>query len=67
MDAVIFGFLAIVLTALTLYQSEESISVSDDLMTPEDVSRSTKLNDAFYEDPDAFTEISKALGFPKTR
>lgn len=67
MDAVIFGIIAVVLTFMILYGTEEETSSNADNFLPEDATRSTKLNDNFYEDPNAFTEISSALGFPKSR
>ena len=68
MDAVIFGIVAVVLTFKILYgpEQEEASSNSNNFI-PEDTTRTTKLNDSFYEDPNAFTEISSALGFPRSR
>ena len=63
MDAIIFIIVALIWT-LRLEQpkaNEEIKSVKD--YAPEDTTRVTKLNDAFYEDPDAFMEIAHALGF----
>ncbi len=31
----------------------------------DDVKRVAKVNDSYYNDPKAFTSISRALGFPK--
>lgn len=68
MDAVIFGIIAVIMTMLSIYKpdSETSGPVLDNLV-PEDTTRTTKLNESFYEDPNAFSEISSALGFPRHR
>lgn len=66
MDAVIFGIVAVVLSIITLYYTEEPLdAVQQSGIEPEDTTRTTKLNESFYEDPNAFTEISSALGFTK--
>lgn len=68
MDAVIFGIIAIVLTILSMYKGDtESPAGATTSVKPEDTTRTTKLNDSYYEDDNAFTEISSALGFPKSR
>lgn len=69
MDAVIFGIVAVVMTLHAIYgpETETSTGPAVSNFTPEDTTRTTKLNDSFYEDPNAFTEISSALGFPKSR
>lgn len=64
MDAVIFGIFAVVMTVLALNGPDEKQSTAKDIIA-EDTTRTTKLNDSFYEDPNAFTEICSALGFPK--
>lgn len=65
MDAVIFILLAVFIA----YKSLESEAVKQkeeaSVTEIEDVTREAKLNDMFYEDPNAFTEISSILGFPK--
>lgn len=64
MDAVIFITIALVLFAMQVMQpnktSENGVEYS-----VEDVTREAKLNDSFYEDEDAFSEIIHALGFPR--
>lgn len=67
MDLVIFSIIAIVLTFTTMKAETDSSIKSSKTVTAvvEDTTRTTKLNDAFYDDPNAFTEISRALGFPK--
>lgn len=67
MDAVIFLSLALFLTIKTLNSTEPETKTQReiDAMTVEDITRVAKLNDSFYEDPNAFSEIINALGFPK--
>ena len=64
MDALLFMILALVLVI-----REVNTQVSDDIEVFEesqcDSERVAKLNETFYEDPDAFSEIIHALGFPK--
>ena len=64
MDALLFMILALVLVI-----REVNTQVSDDIEVFEeaqcDRERIAKLNETFYEDPDAFSEIIHALGFPK--
>lgn len=63
MDAVIF-------IGICLYIVVRQVNLSSDTddtfetMEAEDTTRVAKLNDAFYEDPDAFMDIAHALGFP---
>ena len=64
MDAVLFTGIAVVLVVMQMYKPDEASSSSKDIVV-EDVTRVAKLNDSFYEDPDAFSEIAHALGFPK--
>lgn len=65
MDAVIFMLLALVLTIK--YSRPDAVSKLDEtIMSESDPSgRVAKLNELFYEDDDAFSEIIHALGFPK--
>lgn len=63
MDAVLFIGFALFLTISMVFFDKgdpEAITVK-----PEDTTREAKLNDAFYEDPNAFSLIINALGFPK--
>lgn len=64
MDAVLFTGIAVVLVVMQMYKPDDASSSSKDIVV-EDVTRVAKLNDSFYEDPDAFSEIAHALGFPK--
>ena len=64
MDAVLFTGIAVVLVVMQMYKPDDTSSSSKDIVV-EDVTRVAKLNDSFYEDPDAFSEIAHALGFPK--
>lgn len=64
MDAVLFTGVAVVLVVMQMYKPDDASSSSKDIVV-EDVTRVAKLNDSFYEDPDAFSEIAHALGFPK--
>lgn len=65
MDAVVFIIFAWVLVFMQMKNPQGSVTqMSNGVeVQPEDVTRTTKLNDAFYDDPNAFTEISRALGF----
>lgn len=64
MDAVLFTGIAVVLVVMQMYKPDDASSSSKNIVV-EDVTRVAKLNDSFYEDPDAFSEIAHALGFPK--
>ena len=64
MDAVLFTGIAVVLVVMQMYKPDDASSSSKDIVV-EDVTRVAKLNDSFYEDPDAVSEIAHALGFPK--
>ena len=64
MDAVLFTGIAVVLVVMQMYKPDDASTSSKDIVV-EDVTRVAKLNDSFYEDPDAFSEIAHALGFPK--
>lgn len=63
MDAVLFIGLALGTAIYLLFfdkGSAEEVSV-----VKEDIEREAKLNDSFYDDPNAFSLIINALGFPK--
>ena len=66
MDAVLFISLALVFTVMLMYKQEPSDASAEEIIA-EDTTRVAKLNDSYYEDTDAFSEIIHALGFPKTR
>lgn len=65
MDALLFMILALVLVVREVNKPEESKSVDVIENEVTNVERVAKLNDSYYEDPDAFSEIIHALGFPK--
>ena len=74
MDGLVFMILTLVLTVLSLNKKEEvntnalstEIQESDcSELSKENVERVSKLNDSFYEDPNAFSRIINMLGFPK--
>lgn len=69
MDAIIFISIALVFTIIALNTPEDKVSSDPTLNTvvSEDTSRVAKLNDSYYEDLNAFSEIANALGFPKVR
>ena len=46
-------------------EAETPTQKAIDEMEVEDVTRTAKLNESFYEDPNAFSEIINALGYPK--
>lgn len=64
MDAVLFISLALFLTISVIY-GKEPVESKNTEVEPEDVTREAKLNEFFYEDQNAFSEIINALGFPK--
>lgn len=66
MDAAIFLVIALVITIKNLNGNTNSISDSE--VVSESVVQSdrvAKINETFYEDLNAFSEIINALGFPK--
>ena len=65
MDAVLFLGIAIVLTIMSLYKTDTNETGASTEIIKEDIERTAKLNDAYYEDAHAFLEIANALGFPK--
>lgn len=65
MDAVIFIAIALVIALRAVQNSGTSGDVIE--VEAEDTTRVAKLNDNFYDDPDAFMDIAHALGFPKER
>lgn len=63
MDAILFISLALGTTVYLLYsKGDDAGNVAVEV---EDVTREAKLNDAYYDDPNAFSLIINALGFPK--
>lgn len=63
MDAILFIGLALGTTIYLLYKKTDD---SEEVVVEvEDVTREAKLNDSFYDDPNAFSLIINALGFPK--
>lgn len=67
MDAFLFMILALVLTLRVCNESTKVETSIEKYVELENISeeRAAKLNDFFYEDEDAFSEIIHALGFPK--
>lgn len=65
MDAILFMILALVLV-LKDYRQEVPVTYETIAEDTESGERITKLNDMFYEDDDAFSEIIHALGFPRS-
>lgn len=63
MDAVLFIGLALGTAIYLLYSKGDD--AGDVVVEVEDVTREAKLNDSYYEDPNAFSLIINALGFPK--
>ena len=63
MDGLIFIIIATVFAVL-----DSKMTESDDTEVVEEVydsTRTTKLNEEFYDNPNAFSKIINALGFPK--
>jgi formiminotetrahydrofolate cyclodeaminase len=69
MDALLFMILALVLVVRITNAPETTDTKStvtvEETVAVQNVERVAKLNDSFYEDPHAFSEIINALGFPK--
>lgn len=65
MDALLFMIIALVLVVRQVNDLYEDTGDNAAETITEDVAREAKLNETFYEDPDAFSEIIHALGFPK--
>lgn len=67
MDAVIFISITLFLVIAQLNAPATAVASQADAtdFQPEDVTRTAKINELYYEDPDAFMEIAHALGFPK--
>ncbi len=63
MDAILFIGFTLGLTIYLMFFDKNS--AEDTPVQVEDMTREAKLNDAFYEDPNAFSLIINALGFPK--
>ena len=63
MDAIVIIGIALVLTVKNVFFSKQE--VSSVAFEKEDVTRTTKLNDSFYEDPNAFYVVANMLGYPK--
>lgn len=64
MDAFLFLILAVVVAFMEMQKPEVKKTVVNETAV-EDTNRVAKLNDSFYEEPNAFSEIINALGFPK--
>lgn len=66
MDGLIFIIIAIVTVVLDS-RSTVSDSKIEETAYESVETRTTKLNESFYDDPSAFSTIINALGFPKGR
>lgn len=66
MDGLIFIIIAIVTVVLDS-RSTVSDSKIEETVYESVETRTTKLNESFYDDPSAFSTIINALGFPKGR
>lgn len=66
MDGLIFIIIAIVTVVLDSRNTVGDGKVEEASYETAET-RSTKLNESFYDDPTAFSEIINALGFPKGR
>ncbi len=65
MDALLFMVLALV-RVLMVSKEEPKVRLDECIESESGVTeRVAKLNDLFYEDEDAFSEIIHALGFPR--
>lgn len=63
MDAVLY--IVFVLGLYMYYSSKKVTTPKKTTEEIEDITRVAKLNDTFYEDPNAFMKIANALGFPR--
>lgn len=63
MDAVIFICICLFFVIRQMNEGESNETALDHIQK-EDVTRTAKLNDNFYEDENAFMDIAHALGFP---
>lgn len=64
MDGLIFIIIAIVTVVLDSRGTVGDSKVEEEAYETVET-RSTKLNESFYDDPQAFSTIINALGFPK--
>lgn len=64
MDGLIFIIIAIVVVVLDGRSTVDDGKVEESAYEVTE-SRVTKLNESFYDDPNAFSTLIKALGFPK--
>jgi len=64
MDALLFMLLTLFIVIRKMFEPEK---ITDNDIIEKNVTehRIAKLNDSYYEDPNAFSEIINALGFPK--
>lgn len=68
MDLVIYVLIAVFLAWKVLESPEEPVvGAKSEIVKEDTVNRVAKLNDTFYDDPDAFMDIAHCLGFPKER
>lgn len=65
MDGLIFIIIAIIFAALDERQISQDVDASEELEYEVEESRTTKVNEEYYDDPHAFSIIINALGFPK--
>ena len=64
MDAVIFIAFTLILTCKSLFSKEDSSSTNTEVVVEDTTTRTTKLNDAFYDDPEAFSDMIRGLNLP---
>lgn len=62
MDGLLFIIIAIVIVVLDSKSTVDDNPLEETGYTE---SRVTKLNESFYDDPNAFSKLINALGFPK--
>ena len=63
MDAIIFIGFSLFLTLRIMFGKDAKDAPAAEVV-PEDTTRVAKLNDTFFEDPNAFCEMITAVGFP---
>lgn len=62
MDALLVCIISLVVVLLS---QRDNTAANEPIEELEDIEREAKVNELFYEDENAFSEIINALGFPK--
>ena len=65
MDALIYMIFALFIVLRALKSEGDTSNIELVETAPESSNRVARINESYYEDPNAFSEIINALGFPK--